>query len=153
MSTSIGAFVDMMEQFLDELVNVFPDEQAFKDAKKTTLLMRKTNPRLVMTTYMECIMPHAGKLMAKDETMFTEDSEKIEFLNALNIAEHWSAEGTTAQTKDAIWQYLQTLYMLGTTISMLPQETLSAVESIAKQMLQTNGPELSKLLGKNTGGK
>lgn len=150
MSTSIGAFIDMMEQFLTELIDVFPGEQAFKDAYSATLLMRKTNPRLVMSTFMECITPHAGKLMSKDETMFTQDAVNIEFLHALNIAEHWSAENTSDQTKAAIWQYLQTLYMLGTTISMLPQDTLNAVESIARQMLQSNGPELSKLLGKNT---
>lgn len=149
--TSIGAFADMMEQFLTELIDVFPSEQAFKDAKSAMLLMRKTNPRLIMTTYMECIMPHASKLMAKDETMFTEDAIHIEFLHTLNIAEHWSDENTTQQTKDAIWQYLQTLYMLGTTIGMLPQDTLSAIESIAQQMLQTNGSEITKLLGKNHG--
>ena len=35
-------------------------------------------------------------------------------------------------TKGAVWQYLQTLYMLGTTITAIPQETLSVIESVAK---------------------
>jgi len=35
-------------------------------------------------------------------------------------------------TKNAVWQYLQTLYMLGTTITAIPQETLSVIENVAK---------------------
>ena len=35
-------------------------------------------------------------------------------------------------TRSATWQYLQTLYMLGTTITALPQDTLSQIESIAQ---------------------
>ena len=38
----------------------------------------------------------------------------------------------TDGTKNAVWQYLQTLYMLGTTITSIPQETLSLIESVAK---------------------
>ena len=35
-------------------------------------------------------------------------------------------------TKDVTWQYLQPLYMLGTTITSIPADTLSMIEGIAK---------------------
>ena len=35
-------------------------------------------------------------------------------------------------TKNAVLQYLQTLYMLGTTITAIPQETLAVIENVAK---------------------
>lgn len=158
--TSLAAFCDMMEQFLTELIEVFPNEKAFKKAKTATQLLRKTNPRVVMNSYMDCISPYATKLMAKDDTIFTEDAGKIEFLNDLNIASHWTNPETTDGTKAAIWQYLQTLYILGTTIGMLPQETLSMIENVAQQCVSQMGkdgegglPDMSalvNLLGKKS---
>ena len=39
-----------------------------------------------------------------------------DFLNELNIKRWWTDE-LSNQTKDAIWQYMNTLIVLGTTIS------------------------------------
>ena len=50
----------------------------------------------------------------------------------MNIYDHWTPE-LSQVTKDAIWQYLQTLYMLGSTILNIPEETLSMIESVAKK--------------------
>ncbi len=36
-------------------------------------------------------------------------------------------------TKEAIWKYLHTMYILATTISALPAETLSMIESVAEK--------------------
>ena len=38
----------------------------------------------------------------------------------------------SGNTRSATWQYLQTLYMLGTTITSIPDETLKMIEGIAK---------------------
>ncbi len=43
---------------------------------------------------------------------------------------YWSK--LSPNTKEATWQYLQTLYMLGTTIISIPAETLSMIEGLAK---------------------
>jgi hypothetical protein len=86
--------------------------------------------------------------MAKDESLILEDSDDINFLSELNVKTHWTSE-LSSGTKDAIWQYLQTLYIIGSTISMLPEETLTAIEDMAKKM--SEDPEgLSKLLGSNS---
>jgi hypothetical protein len=74
---------------------------------------------------------YAQKITQKDETFFTEDIKGIEFLQDLNIAEYWT-DKMSEGTKNAVWQYLQTLYMLGTTITAIPQETLSVIENVAK---------------------
>ena len=44
----------------------------------------------------------------------------------------WTDE-LSETTKGAIWQYLQTLYILGTTISSLPADTLNMIESVAQK--------------------
>ena len=53
----------------------------------------------------------------------------------MNIKKHWTPE-LSSNTKDAIWQYLQTLYMLGTTITAFPADTLNMIESVANNMAQ-----------------
>ena len=81
-------------------------------------------------------------------------------LKGLNVAANWS--GASDGTKGAIWQYMQTLYMLGTTISAIPADTLSQIEQIAKaaaSKMEEDGGEnnfdqdaLMKTMGSMLGG-
>jgi hypothetical protein len=79
---------------------------------------------------MKGVSPYADKISAKDETFLLNEIENIDFLKELDIKSYWVK--MSANTKSATWQYLQTLYMLGTTITSLPEGTLSQIESIAK---------------------
>jgi hypothetical protein len=81
---------------------------------------------------MASITPYAQSIMARDEAFFIEHNEEIPFVNELNLKEHWN-DSLSENTKSAIWQYLQTLYMMGMTINALPDETLAMIESVAKQ--------------------
>lgn len=154
--STISAFNDMMEQFVTELVSTFPNETSFKKYQLTLQVARKANPRSILTTFMESVSPYSQKLMEKDETFMTEDAKNIELINDLKITNIWTPD-LSENTKNAIWQYLQTLYLLGTTISFLPQDTLSMIEAVAKQCVDQIGEEgiqnslggLANLLGKN----
>ena len=127
---SVSAFNDMMSQFLVELHKTFPEEKGIKKMLTSFDLLKSTNPRLVVDGYMKGVSPYADKISAKDETFLLEEIENIEFLKELDIKRYWTkmSEGT----KGATWQYLQTPYMLGTTITALPADTLSQIENIAK---------------------
>ena len=48
-------------------------------------------------------------------------------MKGVNLEKHWGS--ASENTKNAIWQYIQTLYMLGTTISSIPEDTLSMIET------------------------
>jgi len=127
---SVSAFNDMMSQFLVELHKTFPEEKGIKKMLTSFDLLKSTNPRLVVDGYMKGVSPYADKISAKDETFLLEEIENIDFLKELDIKRYWTkmSEGT----KGATWQYLQTLYMLGTTITALPADTLSQIENIDK---------------------
>ena len=142
---SVSAFNDMMSQFLVELHKTFPEEKGIKKMLTSFDLLKSTNPRLVVDGYMNGVSPYADKISAKDETFLLEEIENIDFLKELDIKRYWSkmSEGT----KGATWQYLQTLYMLGTTITALPADTLSQIENIAKGVadnLQSGDGELDQ---------
>ena len=127
---SVSAFNDMMSQFLVELHKTFPEEKGIKKMLTSFDLLKSTTPRLVVDGYMKGVSPYADKISAKDETFLLEEIENIEFLKELDIKRYWSK--MSPNTKGATWQYLQTLYMLGTTITALPADTLSQIENIAK---------------------
>jgi hypothetical protein len=120
----------MMGQFLVELHKTFPEEKGIKKMMTSFDLLKSSNPRLVVDGFMKGVSPYADKISAKDETFLLKEIDTIDLLKDLNIKSYW--ERMTANTRAATWQYLQTLYMLGTTITSLPQDTLSQIENIAK---------------------
>ena len=130
--TSVSAFNDMMQQFIDELVHTFPEEKGIKKYAATFDIMRKSNARKCVDSFMTAIAPYANRITAKDETFF---NENIEFLNDLNVKKYWN-DNLSQNTKEAIWQYLQTLYMLGMTITSIPDDALKMIESVAGNMAQ-----------------
>ena len=113
--TTVKAFDDMMGQFLGELAGTFPDEPP------------KTG--VDCPTFMKQIASWTPRMTARDEAFFSEDNE---FVKSINLHAIWKREDCTENTKQAIWQYLQSLYMIGTTMSMFPPETLSAIEAAAE---------------------
>lgn len=127
---SVTAFNDMLSQFLVELHKTFPDEKGIKKMTTSFEMLKKSNPRLVVDGFMSGVTPYASKISSKDETFLLEEIERIEFLKDLNIKSYW--DRMTDNTKSATWQYLQTLYMLGTTITAIPADTLNLIEGIAK---------------------
>lgn len=129
--TSVSAFNDMMGQFLTELIKTFPEEKGLKKYMLKFELLKDTNPRKVVDKYMTNIAPYVNRISNRDETIFTDESSDLDFVKAFNIKECWPK--ASEATKDAIWQYLQTLYMLGVTINSIPAETLSMIENVAKQ--------------------
>ena len=152
--SSLDAFNDMMAQFLNELVLTFPEEKSIQKFQATFEVARTTMPRATLEGFMKSIGPHAQKMMAKDESFFLENAKDIDFLNEINLHKVWTPE-TSPQTKAAIWQYMQTLHILGTTLTMFPPETLEAIEKAAKKCAESGAFDpsaLSGLLGGLMGG-
>lgn len=142
---SVTAFNDMLSQFLVELHKTFPEEKGIKKMTASFEVIKQSNPRLVVDGFMKGVTPYADKISAKDETFLLEEIENIDFLKDLNIKSYWTR--MSANTQAATWQYLQTLYMLGTTINAIPADTLSQIEQIAKGVadkMQTDGGELDQ---------
>ncbi|AFC35011.1 hypothetical protein OtV6_103c [Ostreococcus tauri virus RT-2011] len=142
---SVTAFNDMLSQFLVELHKTFPEEKGIKKMTTSFEVIKQSNPRLIVDGFMKGVTPYADKISAKDESFLLEEIEKIDFLKDLNIKSYWTR--MSANTQAATWQYLQTLYMLGTTINAIPADTLAQIENIARGVadkMQTDGGELDQ---------
>jgi len=140
------------------LHKTFPEEKDVKKMMTSFEVLRTTSPRLVVDGFMKGVSPYADRISAKDETFLLNEIDTIDFLKELNIKSYWTRMSTG--TKDATWQYLQTLYMLGTTITSIPADTLNLIEGIAKdcaEKMETEGGELDqaalmKMMGSMLGG-
>ena len=131
-----------MQEFLDELKNVFPDEKKIAVYEASFKNLKKANPRKILNLFLENTQPHSKKIVNHDETLIT--SGELEFLSELNIDKCW--DDASEQTKSAIWQYMNTLYVLATTISSIPSNLLSTIEGMAEkcagEMDLENGQEM-----------
>ena len=155
---SVTAFNDMMSQFLVELHKTFPEEKGIKKMLTSFDLLKSTNPRMVVDGFMSGVSPYASQISAKDDKFLLEECGKIDFLKDLDLATYWMK--MSANTREVTWQYLQTLYMLGTTITSLPPDQMAQIEALAQGVaskLQDEGGELNeealmKMMGSMLGG-
>ena len=134
--SSVQAFNSVMEEFLKELKETFPEEKKIKVYYNSFLSLKKVNQRKVLDTFMAEISKHSDKIVNKDESYFLDSDD--EFLKELNIKKWWTSK-LSQTTKDAIWQYLNTLYILGTTITNIPANVLSSIEKVAEQCADQMG--------------
>jgi hypothetical protein len=153
--TTILAFHEMMGQFLGELANVFPEEPAIQAA------LTAPRDRATFDEFMKNMRNWSTQMMQKSDSFWVEENA---FVKGLNMHVIWKTDACTPNTKAATWQYLQSLYMIGTTMSMFPPETLamieSAAENCAKNMQQGGGAidenalngMLAQMLGGGGGG-
>ena len=142
---SIQAFNELMDRFIQELRSTFPEEPAIKKWYNAIDLMNGANSKGVMELFMSNIAPYSQQLMAKDESIFTDDISDIKFVRDLNLKNLWKPD-LSANTKDAIWQYLQTLFMMGTTIQAVPPDMMKSIETMAEQCAeQLQGQDPSQL--------
>jgi hypothetical protein len=129
--STIGSFIMMMEQFIDELVITFPKETKIKVYKNSFDMLKKTNPRKVLNVFLENVGPYSQQIMNKDESVMLDDSVPLN--RELNLKSIWESPETTPNTKEAIWAHLNTLLMFGTTIGNIPSGLLKGIEQLASQ--------------------
>ena len=86
----------MLEQFISELEQTFPEEKAFKKYHVSIDIMRAANPRKCVDAFMQNVGKYSNQIMQKDDSFFGEVDE-------LPISKHWNDE-LSDNTKSAIWQ-------------------------------------------------
>lgn len=128
---TVKTWNDMLEAFLNELEQTFPEEASIKKYHATFDLLVKTNNRIALEQWSAGTSPYQQQIMEKDEKIFLSD-EGPPILREMNIHTHWNND-LSENTKNAIWQYVSTLTILANTITVLPADTMSMIEGIASK--------------------
>jgi hypothetical protein len=124
--STVAGFNSMMGQFLEELAGVFPDVPEISQFKDLYPALTAANARKPLEVFMAAAGPVQDRVMAKDASAFGELR-----LGSIDFAQLWASEGLTQSTRDAIWQYLHMLLLLGSTVLSVPPELLNSIESVA----------------------
>lgn len=141
--STVQAFNTMMKNFLEELADVFPEEtqiKAFLDGFDALVTL---TPRGPMEMFVDAVAPHSSLAMAKDPELF----EKLNFPGGIDFRTLWASD-ISDNTREAIWQYINLLFLLGTTVRSLPTEMLDGIETVAKncaEQLQNGSIDFSAL--------
>ena len=61
--------------------------------------------------YIDSVSEYISKITKHDVSIF-EENEELYFLNGVNFCELWN-ENMTSNTKNQIWKYLKTLFLIG----------------------------------------
>lgn len=128
MSSTVQAFNSMMGNFLDELNQTFPEEQKIAVVREAFDDLCSANARKPMELFTASLTPYAELVMAKNPALF---DQPIELPGGLDMSKLWAMPDVSQETRDAIWQYIQMLFMLGSTVQNLPPQLLETIESVA----------------------
>ena len=118
----LHAFINQLDGFVNEILMVFPNDTDFKLLSNSISLLRKTNPRSILTLFMTSILPYKTFIVIKDETFFLEhefsnddmniDVEKNDIIDMTNkLRGLWT--NLNDINKEMIWKYFQVLVILG----------------------------------------
>tara|TARA_B100001094_G_C17775202_1_gene597026 strand:+ start:141 stop:503 length:363 start_codon:yes stop_codon:yes gene_type:complete len=113
----LKAFTKQMEQFINELSEMFPQDKHIAMGKSTLFIVKKANPRKLLEFFKFYFYKYEDKIMSKDESFFLERnfddqlSDYVKSLNAItNLKQYW--KNLTEKTKNTIWLYLIVLLKL-----------------------------------------
>lgn len=128
--SGLQAFNDMLKVFMDELAEVFPESKDIAMFATSLDDVISVNAKMPMQIFMDAVGPHAKRVAARDEHLF----DVLQF-PGIDFKAMWSSD-ISSGTKDAIWQYISTLLLLGTTVSSVPEDVLASIEQMAAECAQ-----------------
>jgi hypothetical protein len=114
----LGAFNNVLSNFMEDCILVFPEENEFKIYKKGLDFIIKYNPKKVLTIFDEYSQLYRQKIMDKNEDFFMENKYDVvskyndpEIFNIINkIKMYWKV--LDSNNKEKIWDYLILLIRL-----------------------------------------
>ena len=113
---SVDTFNELLLQFVDELAHTFPENTIVKTYRNTVSMLIKKDPGVCLETFMKNVKPHEDLIRNQDERIFKELSRSYGILKTLDLESMWKSE-LSDNSRSAIWQYVQGLYVLGNNVS------------------------------------
>jgi len=134
MSTTLQTFNHTLCEFIDELSLTFDEVPQIKLYKAGLPALLQQDERAALKYFVNATKHVGDRIVQKDATIFDEDA--IDLGMGLRVSDLWHAEGLDDDTRDAIWNYLTSLFILGTTIDSLDEKMLGAIETLANETAQ-----------------
>jgi hypothetical protein len=105
-ATLLTAFNDHFMEFVNDIINVFPDDIDLATAKNSFILIRKANPKMIIKIWQQFVVENYSDAIDKDDISF--------FIN-----KDYSADLSKAENSDKI---MEAINRLRTPVKMMKQE-------------------------------
>lgn len=114
----ISKFNDLLSEFIDKLINQFEYNEKLSNYRKAFILFKLAKPDLPVNMFMSGTIDYKDKIKNRDEAFFlsSTDIDTLSkrfgnFTEEIGLAYYWHS--LTSKTKKAIWDYVQSLFVLG----------------------------------------
>ena len=127
---SVKAFMDMVKEFLGEMSNVFPERTKLQEEYEKIKNFTDDENEVFLEKFAKSMETCGKYITAKNPKIFKRG--RSEFFDDIELFKIWK-ETTRKSVRGAIWNYLQTLQILASTISVLPKEMMTSIEQMAEE--------------------
>ena len=109
-------FVTQLQNFIDDLILLYPADNDFKVFKNGVALLNRTNPRKIVNLFKEYVDKYENRIISRDETFFLQNDyneiEKTEnILESMNkLKNYW--KDLNDSNKEKVWKYFEILIKL-----------------------------------------
>ena len=114
----LSGFNNIILNFIDDCILVFPEEDDFKVFKRGLNVLIKFNPKKILNIFKQYLVLYRQKIEEKNEDFFLENDYDIvkkyndkEIFDIINkIKKYWKTLNNN--NKDKIWEYLVLLVQI-----------------------------------------
>lgn len=128
------SFNELICEFLSELSQTFDDYPQLAEAseKLNVLVSVDDSITLPMEEFYKVFSDYSEQIMSKDPSVFKECV--IPYTDGFDISREYME--SDKGTQDAIWNYLQQLFVTATTVNSIPSDMMSNIESVANSCME-----------------
>ena len=115
--TEVKKFNILFEELLEKMITKFQNEK-LKSYRRFFIMMKTVSPSTPVNIFMSGCINYKEQIKSRDENFFINSSDIKEkskyfgnFTEDCGISDYWST--LSIQTKTSIWEYIQTLFVLG----------------------------------------
>ena len=128
--TNIEYFNYTLKLFIKDIIKIKPDyKETLEEYYNELLELENCNDDKYIKRFMRKTGEYKKLISEKSDDLF---SESILLLKNVDFHELWYSEGMTNEYKETIWEYIQTLYVLGETIISDSDKIKNLVENFKK---------------------
>lgn len=117
MSSEISKFNTLFGEFLEKIISAFPNNK-LKTYRRGFLLLKNTSPSIPVNLFMAGCINYKKEIISRNDVFFLKDKVITEKANVFGnfsddcgLDTYWNS--LSVGTKKAVWDYVQSLFVLG----------------------------------------
>lgn len=139
MDDILNKFNTILQEFIEKMLNTFPEEQKLKTYYNAFKISKLYSNQLPVQIFMGGCLDYADQIKTRDSDFFINKKTFVDkcvkassFSNDIGLKDRWDT--TPEKTKKSIWDYIQTLFVLGEMYISKDQSVVDKINKIYESM-------------------